>query len=344
MSEVTTPGSDDSNTYQMLWDCRFCGAKKLLALDHRHCPQCGSPQGADARYFPSDEEKVAAVGHVFVGKDLVCRYCQAPNSRNCKHCGQCGSPLTEGTDAGTRATETHPVGEFPGTSAGVKPKALAANVPPKRSRAWIWLVAIASLVVLLVVVFTWKKEDRLSVSAQSWSREIEIQKFGPVDKSAWCDELPSGVQVLGKSREVRRHEQVKVGEDCSLHKVDQGDGTFREQKTCTPRMEDKPVQDDKCKYRQNEWALERVAKASGNGITPEPSWPSVEIGTACTQIGCRREGKRSEHYVVSLHSASGSDSECEFDATRWRDFHVGDAYQAKVSVVGSRVDCDSLRR
>ena len=27
--------------FEMLWDCSYCSAKKLLGLTHRHCPNCG---------------------------------------------------------------------------------------------------------------------------------------------------------------------------------------------------------------------------------------------------------------------------------------------------------------
>jgi len=57
----------------MLWDCEFCGTKKLLGKTHRFCPNCGAQQDPKARYFPSDEEKVAVKDHVYVGVDKISR-------------------------------------------------------------------------------------------------------------------------------------------------------------------------------------------------------------------------------------------------------------------------------
>ncbi len=57
--------------YEMLWDCRHCGSKKLLGLTHRHRPQCGAPQNPSERYFPSEDEKVAVQNHVYYGADRL---------------------------------------------------------------------------------------------------------------------------------------------------------------------------------------------------------------------------------------------------------------------------------
>ncbi len=101
----------DSNVYEMLWDCQFCGAKGNLGLSHRFCPNCGAPQNPDSRYYPSDEEKVAVHDHVFVGVDVTCPACNELNSAAAEFCGQCGSPLTEGARAKTLSSETASAGQ-----------------------------------------------------------------------------------------------------------------------------------------------------------------------------------------------------------------------------------------
>ncbi len=67
-----TAGTAGDPAYEMLWNCPHCRAQKLLGYTHRHCPQCGAPQPKDARYFPSDEDKVLARNHVYVGADRIC--------------------------------------------------------------------------------------------------------------------------------------------------------------------------------------------------------------------------------------------------------------------------------
>ena len=83
----------DGNVYEMLWNCEFCGAEKLLGKTHRFCPSCGAAQNPDWRYFPSDAEKVAVHDHVYHGVDKVCPACGTAQSANAEHCGRCGSPL-----------------------------------------------------------------------------------------------------------------------------------------------------------------------------------------------------------------------------------------------------------
>ena len=49
--------------YEMLWDCEYCGTDKLLGVSQKFCPNCGSAQNAEKRYFPKDDEKVAVADH-----------------------------------------------------------------------------------------------------------------------------------------------------------------------------------------------------------------------------------------------------------------------------------------
>ena len=35
----------DEPVYEMLWDCGYCGHKKLLGLTHRFCANCGGHLG-----------------------------------------------------------------------------------------------------------------------------------------------------------------------------------------------------------------------------------------------------------------------------------------------------------
>ena len=95
-------GDTTEKTYEMLWDCEFCGTEKLLGKTHRHCPECGAVQNPKTRYFPSEDEKVAVEDHQFVGADRHCGACDAPNSVMAKHCTECGAPMD-----GTREVEVN---------------------------------------------------------------------------------------------------------------------------------------------------------------------------------------------------------------------------------------------
>jgi hypothetical protein len=75
---ATTTTTTRTGTYQMLWDCPACGTRKLLGIDHRHCPNCGAPQEENLRYFPSKADRVATA---FRGTtpDWECERCGTPN-------------------------------------------------------------------------------------------------------------------------------------------------------------------------------------------------------------------------------------------------------------------------
>lgn len=343
--------SDEQPVYEMLWDCRHCGARKLLGLTHRYCPECGSPQNAEFRYFPSEQDKVAVKDHVYYGTDITCRYCGTYNGRQAKHCKDCGGPLEEGAAATARQDQVHGIGAYAGESIkdaererrGGQGQAEAPKKKKSLTGILIGSAAIALLGLVLVAVF-WKKDASFTVAEQSWQREIDVERFGPVNDSAWCDELPSGAKLQRRYQATRSTEKVKVGEDCQTRKVDQGDGTFKEKRECTPKYESKPVKADKCDYAIDRWSTTRTLKAQGNGTAPEPAWPPLDLKkVGCASLGCEREGSKRETYkVVFKNTADGDTGECNFAQSQWRAYPPGGTFNAKVGVVGSWLDCDSL--
>jgi ribosomal protein L40E/predicted nucleic acid-binding Zn ribbon protein len=337
----STDGKDGSGTYEMMWDCVHCGTKKLLGLTHRHCPLCGAPQDADKRYFPADDEKVAVSEHVYFGKDVVCKYCNAYNSRNAKHCRECGSPAAEGADAQTRETEFHAQGAFAGERAQPTP---ATAEPRKKSKnvRFIFLGITAAVVGLAVVFFAWKREASFEVAGHEWKREVDIERFGPSKESDWCDQMPHHARELSRYRAVRKHEPVKVGEDCKVKKVDKGDGTFTEVKKCTPKYEKKPIEADKCDFSVDKWTVAENRSASGKSLDPAPHWPEVDTGAACTRPGCMRAGPKREIYTVKLR-APDAESTCTVSHSRWSSLAEGQRVEAQMRVIGGGLDCDSLK-
>src|SRR4029078_11427250 len=65
------PEGPKEAVYEMIWDCKFCGQKKLLGLTHRFCAGCGAPQDPAARYFPPEHENVAVLDHPLRGADVA---------------------------------------------------------------------------------------------------------------------------------------------------------------------------------------------------------------------------------------------------------------------------------
>jgi hypothetical protein len=343
-----------AKTYEMLWDCQFCGTKKLLGKTHRHCPSCGAPQDAKSRYYPSDAEKVAVEDHIYHGADKVCPSCQAPNSAAAQHCGGCGSALAGAKDVALRkdqvgtsfAGETvkdakREQAEAKAVAAGTPVKAPAK--PSKRNKIIAIVGASVAVLAALVVVLTWTREGQVKVTGHSWSREIAIEKYGPKSESAWCDQMPGDAYRVSRSREVRSHNKVPDGEDCHTVREDNGDGTFSESEQCTTKYRDEPVYDDHCAYTVDRWQRARSVVAKGAAVTPAPAWPTVNITRPGTCVGCEREGPRTEKYLVQLVDDKAKSHECDFAQARWAGLQPQSTWTADLGMVTGSLACDSLR-
>jgi hypothetical protein len=321
--------------YEMVWDCRYCGAQKLLGLTHRHCPNCGAAQDPNARYFPADHEKVAVQNHQYVGADTQCRYCSAASSKLAHNCGRCGAPLAEGAPV---QAQLH--GD---TSAAISLASAHSSAPPPRPLWKILLPSAALLAIAVTVVLVvWKKEQKLVVAAHSWRRTVIVESFGPVEESAWCDEMPSGARDVSKRREQRGTKKIEDGEDCHTSKKDRGDGTFKEERECTPRFKQEPIYDQKCSYTIVKWSQSRREVAEGTAETPR--WPAVTLArSGCNEPGCEREAARDESYTVLFRDAQGEQYRCNFDEKAWASYADGASYSGKLRALVGALDCGSLR-
>ena len=292
--------------YEMVWDCRFCSTRKLLGLTHRHCPNCGAAQDPSARYFPADNEKVAVQNHEYVGADVQCRYCSAASSSRARCCGQCGAALAEGAAVQAQPSPSQPL-----------PQPLAAapsSSPPPRA---LWKIIVPSVALLLVavvvVLVVWKKDQAFVVASHSWKRSVNVEQMAPSHESAWCSELPTAASQVSRHQEEHGTKQVADGETCHQQKKDRGDGTFKEEKICSPKYKDEPVYADKCEFVVVKWSQLRKDAAEGNGVAPAPHWPAVALTqTGCSATGCEREGARDESYSVVFHDDHGETYSCDF--------------------------------
>ena len=320
--------SDDA-TYEMLWDCKYCGQKKLLGLTHRFCASCGSPQDPNARYFPPDSEKVAVQDHEFVGADVACPACKASNSKRAKCCGQCGAPLDKASEVKTRQEQ--------------EPAAPAAPLPQKTSWLAIGLIGGAlALIVIFVVALFIKKKAHLEVTALTWERTIAIESYGNERRSAWCDELPAGGREVARHKEERGSDKIADGQDCKVKRKDNGDGTFKESKECTPKYKSVPKMSDKCDYDIAAWKVSRTLKSSGAKATA-PSWPTVPTLRSGTCLGCEREGAHVDSYIVTVKDTKSSAlDECKVSEAKWQSFKAGQPVAGNRAVVSGKVDCDSV--
>ncbi len=325
--------------FEMLWDCSSCGTTGLLGKSQRRCPNCGAPQDPTKRYFPRPGEAVAVQGHAFVGADWSCAACSTPNGAAASFCANCGNPKDGNAAVATKADRIVKDGVVvePARAQASQASQASSSSPVLR----LVLAGAAFVVVVVIVLFLWKKDATVDVVAHRWTREVDVERFEAVRDDAWCSSMPSGAYNVTRHREVRTTKKIPDGEDCHDRNVDKGDGTFTVKKECTTKYRDEPVYDDKCAFDVDRWHVVRSAKAQG-ATTPAPSWPDPQLASSSSGRGAERAGAHREDYVVQLRDAgSGKTHECSFAEDRWRALTDGSRHKMKIRMTGGAV-CDSL--
>lgn len=359
--QASRPSS--SNTYQMLWDCGVCGTEKLLGVTHRHCPNCGTSQQPEWRYFPSDEEKIAVEDHHFVGADVTCPACETLNSGDATFCQNCGSPLDEAEAASRLEAQRRSAGESFASSGprdavkeqfdaemervGVKKKN-DSNQIDWRIIAGLGVVAVVLVGFLIALV--WTREAQVTATGHSWERTIYIDEYRNFTTRDWRDSRPAGdnvsIQFGSCTREIREYEQVPDGQECSTVRVDNGDGTFSERQECRTKYRREPVYDDMCTWTGQRWEDARTVPTQGNSLSPAPYWGTFNLNCENQRtVGCEREDRRTEYYRVQFDNDDGSETYlCDFEQAAWSNIAVGSKWRVQVRVLDSNAaDCNSLK-
>ncbi|MEM7020372.1 MAG: zinc ribbon domain-containing protein, partial [Pseudomonadota bacterium] len=333
----------DEGLFEMIWDCEYCSAKKLLAKTHKFCPQCGGPQDTESRYFPPDHEKVAVHDHEYVGADIVCPACEAANPGNAEFCGQCGSPLTDGARAKRQADL---VGDGDATDAQFLTEAdeigASENEGGSSKTKFIVIGVIAAIIIGVLVMIFWTKEVSVTLTGHSWAREVKIDDYAARSESAWCDSTPYEAYGVSRSQKVRSHKQIPDGETCTTRRVDQGDGTYKQKRECRTKYRKEPIYDAWCTYRINRWGYDRSAKAQGADLNP--AWPQVNLRCSNQKrLGCERESGRIASYYLTLQSAEdGETHQCDVKEQLWRQAQPGSQWSLEVGAVAGGARCGSL--
>ena len=341
--------------FEMLWDCRYCGTGKLLAKSQGYCPQCGSPQDPQTRYFPADDEKVEVSGYRYEGVDKVCKACQSPNGALAEFCGQCGAPLGDAVKVQPVADETRATEQKFAASLSQRQQQEAERrslkgltpVPASAPRpgGWSWPKWLTWLLVglglLALTTLLWTRQEAVEVTEHYWRQEISIERYGSVAESAWCNQLPPGAYGVMSHSEVRSYRQVPAGQDCRVRRTDRGDGTYRESTECQPRYASEPIYDLRCNYRIDRWNPERSVVAEGHDLSPR--WPETGIISARACLGCEREGDRSSVMELLLAGHGGARYRCAVPTKLWRRARDGSHWQLTVGVLDGRPRCGSLQ-
>jgi hypothetical protein len=344
----------DPKTYEMLWDCKYCGTKKLLGKTHRFCPNCGAAQDPASRYYPSDEEKVAVEDHIYTGADLICDSCDTLNSAKAEFCQQCGAPLANAKSASSLGEQRRAEGQTFASSGSrdlsqerfdKEMERVGVKKTTRTGPNWMMygLIGVAVVVIAgILVALLWKREQSAYVAGRSWEREISIEAYGPQSENNWCNIMPGGAYNVTRRSEQRSSRQVADGEICETVRHDNGDGTFSEREECRTKYRDEPVYDDMCYYTIDRWSYSRSASAVSSSVEDQPRWPETGIQRSGTCIGCEREGQRREIYRVDLREGDKTYT-CEVDQSLWQNMPIESIWTFNVAVVTGRPDCGSLK-
>jgi Double zinc ribbon len=342
--------SGSAKVYEMQWDCKFCGTKKLLGKTHRFCPNCGAQQDPTWRYFPSDEEKVAVQDHVYVGVDKICASCKTLNAATAEFCGNCGAPMTKAAQAKTVGVRQQAAGQAFETE-NVRARQQAQQVPalapvakPKgASRLPIILLALVVIIGGAIFLLTRTTTNNAYVTGYRWERTIDIESLGPVAQSqnGSCSLAPAGAYNLDQRTEKVGSHQEQDGETCTNKQVDQGDGTFREEQQCSPNYKTVDDYGPVCHYTLNLWTHSRTAKAEGDKSVTV-AWPQTSLIVG-NSIGSEREASRSEVYYLEFKGDGDKTFECAVPFDQWNTTGMESTFTVEVGAVLKNVKCDTLK-
>lgn len=336
----STPGTHVVGTYEMLWDCEYCGTKKLLGVTHRHCPNCGAAQNAEGRYFPAPGEEVALENHEYVGVDIICPSCEQPNSAAATYCVNCGTPMSEGTAAPMQETQYEGGFEesrrdlvkeqFLADQAQVQALPAAPKRQAARNRRKVWLGSGIGAILLLMSsvfgIFFYKQNELVTVQNHEWVHLYQIEEYQVHRETRDCP-APAGAYDISRRTE-QRSRQVPDGQDCKQvctnRRVDQGDGSFRTERDCrqecTTRYRTEYYNVQVCTYDINRWTdldeQEEAPWAVASGTNTEPYWPDVEnrvpsCSNAPDTIGQECWKEREATYTLNLLRDNGKVVTCD---------------------------------
>lgn len=305
--------------FEMLWDCDHCETKGLLAKSQRYCAECGAPQSAVKRYFPTPEQQKRVDGHVFEGADRYCPACNTPMGAKAKACTQCGSPL-DGSKLVERVQQAAP--------------------PPKpRRRIWPFIVIGIVLVVVAIWFFFLRTRDaQLEVVAHRWERSIAIEQYGEHQESAWHNETAKDATAMRCVKKERSTKKVPDGEECKIERVDKGDGTFEQLNKCKPKYRSEPVHEDWCTYTVRRWKKVDEVTAKGDGMNP--AWPTeVPLADPPALLGARRAGAKTEKLVLDF----GKGKACPVSEGTWKKLADGQKVKIEVRARSGELVCDTIQ-
>jgi len=346
---------------ELQWTCPNCGGINPGPV--KTCQSCGSPQPEDVQFEQAerqelieDEEKIAQAE---AGADIYCPYCGTRNPADATTCSQCGGDLVGGAkrESGrvVGAFKSGPVKLIPCPRCGADNPDTAKTcsqcgspmrldepdtstvVPgkpasPSSSRRWILIgavIAIVALCAVLFFVFFSTNETTGTVQSVNWERSIPIEVFGPVNYSAFIDEIPSGAAVIS-CQEQYHHTQdepaANAVEVCGTpYTVDEGSGYAEVVEDCVYE-----VSEDFCKYTVEEWYVGDTTVLTGSNYNPV--WPDPAL-TSNQRLG----DARTASYVIVFQTEDGIERYTTSSLELFQQAEIGSIWTLEINQIGGVV-------
>jgi DNA-directed RNA polymerase subunit RPC12/RpoP len=332
------------------WVCPNCGGKN--PGPQKTCTTCGAPQPENVQFQAPEQDVLVDNSEgekAKAGTDIHCPYCGTRNAAGTKICSQCGGDLTgaskrvEGQVVG--AYQNAPVPEVKCPACGSANPATAtrcaqcgaqmassAQAPTEQAKKGqpIWLfIILAVIAICLAFGCFWffgqsSKRSDLSgtVQSASWLRSIDIEKYGPVSKQDWKDDLPVEA-TLGSCEWREHHTQDEPADNAEKvcgtpYKVDKGNGYAEVIQDCQYK-----VKKEYCDYKINAWSKSDEVKKSGSDLNPV--WPAPQLSDKNTRLG-----SKSESYTV-VFNVNNKNYEYHPDAAGFTQFKIGSTWKITVN-------------
>ena len=289
----------------LIWKCPSCGTQNPGPI--KACTGCGAPQPEDVKFLRVDEDQFnfikdeALIRMAKAGPDIHCPWCGTRNPSTAALCSKCGGELSQGGKPRQTGQEVQTASEAAAEAEKpqpLQPSPASGFIPPKKpmNKKTIIIAVIVIAVLCLagiLLISSLNKTDtiRATVTDVYWERSILIEEYQTVTRSNWCDELPSGAEVLSISQEYRYTSENPVANATEVcgdeHVVDTGTGVGEVVQDCVYE-----VYDDYCQYTAWEWVGISPLTISGSDLAPY--WPSLTLNDD------QREAGMTEDYVITF--------------------------------------------
>lgn len=328
------------------WVCDYCAG--LNNAKYIYCRNCGAARGKGTKDYFTSKETADTVNKTI------------PSSQTEKRHYDFSEDFTEDfVEKDTAIVETEDTGIVGSENASTVERAAKSNVTrlvqcakrslPALGRIIVPIFVIGIIFIGILALFYPKYVDA-TVSEKSWEREIEIEEYRTVKENGWS--IPSGGRLLYSQSEIRSYEtvldhyetktrtvteQVFDGYDTNTYYTDNGNGTFTEHTSQTPRYRTEtkletyeepvykqvPVYDTKYYYEIERWIYDRTETSAATD--ENPYWAEYVLDDN------ERVSDKKESYDVVFIDDEGKEYTYSCEYGEWTGYELAEEVELKLS-------------